>query len=75
MSVLLHVSASLWVTELEDQHDISKRRLPVTQRRGATFQKDEDLNIIDVRDIRLTNTHFIVTLILCFQAVLKSLRT
>ena len=69
---MLHVVASHWVTALEDHHAISKLRVPVTQRRGATFQNDEDLNIMDVEDIKHTNFDFIITVIVCFQAVLKS---
>jgi len=65
---MLHVAASHWVTALEDHHAISKRRVLVTQRRGATFENDENLNIMDVKDIRHTNSDFIMTVIVCFGA-------
>lgn len=65
--LMLEYGDKSWVIGLKDH------RVQIAQRRGATFQKNKHLSLINAGDLRHTNS--IYDSGLCLEAVLKSRHT
>lgn len=54
--LMLEYGDKSWVIGLKDYQAISKRRVQIAQRRGATLQKSKHLSLINAGDLRHTNS-------------------